>query len=298
MNFEHSTRSNYEIHHKRLSLVIGSGGARCAAAIGVHQVLQQAGIQVNLFVGASGGSIYAAGLALGMDSDTLAARTQELWTGELLQGYTSNLRAAMSGELHFSTESGLVDDTLINQALRQSFGDALFSDVQAPLFIAASDLLSGEPVLLMSGAIFDAVRASVAIPLIIPPWKINGQLLVDGAVSDPFPIDIAIREGADIILGVGFELPIRTRLRSYIALNAHFNNLYINNLFRAAFAFHNLVHHAEIISILPEFPSNIGTFSEDHIQVIQSGAAAMREQLPYLQSLLESPGVNGQGKNP
>ena len=67
-------------------------------------------------------------------------------------------------------------------------------------------MLHGEKVALSEGSLFDAIRASLAIPIIFPPWEVDGRLLIDGAVSDPLPIDVAIQDGADIIIAMGFPL--------------------------------------------------------------------------------------------
>jgi NTE family protein len=60
----------------------------------------------------------------------------------------------------------------------------------------------------------EGIRASIAIPLLFPPQQIGERLLVDGAVSNPLPVDVAIREGAEIVLAMGFEVPTRSRMRS------------------------------------------------------------------------------------
>jgi len=113
--------------------------------------------------------------------------------------------------------------------------------------------------------------------------------LVDGAVLAPLPIDVAIKEGADIIVAVGFELPIRPRMRSYMQVTSHFNSLYMNNILKASFAFHNLAHHAEVIPVLPELKQNIGAFDSDQLPyMIEQGARAAEEQLPYINRLLEA----------
>jgi NTE family protein len=276
---------------RRVSLVIGAGGIKCAAAIGLWKVLRDEGIEINLLVGASGGSLYAGAIALGWDDQTLASKTIDLWTTDIMEGYTTNLRAAMSGETRFSEASGLVDDRRLNERLTAAFMDALFTDAPLPLRIAACDLYTGETIVISSGKIVDAVRASVSIPFLFPPWRIGERLLVDGAVSDPLPIDIAIQEGSDIILAMGFELPIRKNLRSYTAVSAHFNSIYMNNILKSSFAFHNLAHHAEIITLLPDFEQPVGTFDHHLIPlVIQAGEKAAVEQIPYLQRLLNENG--------
>ena len=274
---------------KRAALVIGSGGTRCAASIGLWRVLRKEEIEIDLLVGASGGSIYAGAIACGLDPKTLESKTLDLWTPDLMEGYTTNLRAAMAGETRFSELSGLVDDRRLYTRLQEVYEDRTFSEVKIPLRVVACDLHSGESVVISSGKIVDAVRASISIPFIFPPWQIGERLLVDGAVCDPLPIDIAIQERAEIILAMGFELPTRRHMRSYSAVSAHFNSIYMNNILKASFAFHNLAHHAEIITLLPDFEKQVGTFDHHLVpEVIAAGEQAALEQLPYLRKLLVS----------
>jgi NTE family protein len=153
----------------------------------------------------------------------------------------------------------------------------------------ATDLNSGEAVVLSDGRIMDAIRASIAIPMIFPPHEVNGRLLTDGAVSNPLPIDVAIQEGCDIILAMGFELPYRKRMRSFNAVQTHLNSIYINNILRATYAFYNLAHHAEIIPILPDLEGLSGNFDTAKLpQIIEQGKKETERQIPYLKNLLSS----------
>ena len=180
----------------------------------------------------------------------------------------------------------LSDDPLL-RALDAGFAGKTFADTRIPLRIAATDLHNGERVTLERGSIRDAVRASVAIPYLWKAWEIDGRWLLDGCMSDPLPVDIAIREGADLILAMGFESPYPSRLRSATRYAFQVNSVYTNNLLRANFAFHNLAHHAEIIPILPEFERTIRLFETDQIPyVIEEGMRATEAQLDYLKRVL------------
>ncbi len=270
-----------------LALVIGSGSVMCAASAGMLKVLQRENISVSMAVGSSGGSIYAATIALGISPAEIERLSISLWTSELFEGYATNLRSALSGETRFTELSGLINDQKMNRQLQEVFGKQEFSDTGVPLFIVSTDLYSGETITHHKGSLFDAIRASIAIPLVFPPWKIDDRMLVDGAVSNPLPIDVAIKEGADIILAMGFELPKRARMRSYAAVTNHFNSLYMNNILKARYAFFNAVHHAEIIPILPEFDRPISTFDIEKIPyIIEQGERATEATIPYLKQLI------------
>jgi NTE family protein len=272
---------------RRIALVIGSGGVKCAAALGLYKVLRENQIDISMIVGCSAGSIYAGVLAMGDRVNDAQQRSKEFWTNELMSGYASNLRAVMRGETRFTERSGLIDDTVAMERIRNVFGGTTFEELDIPLKIVATDLYAGRTVVLSEGMLVEAVRASIAIPMIFSPWEVDRRMLVDGAVSNPLPVDVAIKAGADIILAMGFELPTRKRLRSYSSVTAHFNTLYMNNILRSSFAFYNLAHHAEIIPIIPIFDQPIGTFIGDDVDhIIECGAEAMRTHIGYLNRLL------------
>ena len=271
----------------RLSIVIGSGGVLCAASLGLSKALRREGLTPGMAVGCSGGSIYAAIIALGIDPEEAQRLTLNLFTSDVFEGYTSNLKSALTGETRFTEMSSLIDDNVMYERLRIVFSDKTFEDTIFPLHIVATNLYTGDRVVLSSGKILDAIRASIAIPMIFSPWKIGDQLLVDGAVCDPLPIDVAIQQGSDVIAAVGFEMPTRKRMNSYTAVTTHFNSLYMNNILKSTFAFYNAVHHAEIIPILPDFEKPVGTFDTGQIPyIIAQGEKAAEEHIPYMKQLL------------
>lgn len=272
---------------KRLGLVIGSGGVKCAAALGLLSVFRREGIEIDLTVGCSGGSLYTALIALGTGLRQLEEMTVDFWTPGLMKDYAANLSAVQARAKRFTQRSGLVDDSPVLATLKKVFGDSSFEEVAIPLYLVATDFMNGEMVLLQSGLIRDAVRASIAIPTIFPPWEVDGQLLVDGAASNPLPADVAIQQGADIIIAMGFEMDYRPRIRSLTAANTHLNSIYSNNLLRASLAFHTIAHHHEIIPILPRFEKRVG-MSDTHLipAIIEQGRVATEQQVPYIKRLL------------
>ena len=274
---------------KRVTLVIGSGGIKCAAAIGLWRVLQEERLQVDGIVSCSGGSLYGTLIANDVDVQYMQEQSRLLWTSEIMHGYTANLKASKDGTLKFNERSGLVDDTFLNKNLKEVYGDLKFSDLRLPLKIATTDMLTGEKVILSEGNVFDAIRASLAIPIIFPPWEVDGRLLTDGAASNPLPIDVAIQDGADIIIAMGFTLDYRSRFRSITAVQEQLNSIYMNNILTSTFAFYNLAHHAEIFPIIPEFDGALSMFDIEKIpEIIERGAQSTRMQLPHIKRLLQT----------
>lgn len=272
-----------------VALVIGSGGVKCAAAIGLQRCLNAEQIPIELVVGCSGGAIYAAAIALGHDPASAAAMTTALWTREVTAAPDRSALARMVFPklLGFSERFGLKKDAIVNARIAQAFGDQTFADCAIPLFITATDFRTGEQVTISEGRIADAVRASIAIPFAFAPWEVNGRLCVDGFLSDPLPVGVAIREGAHVIIAMGFESPNQERITSGGRFAFQLSTIMTNNLLKASFAFHGLAHHSEVIAVIPQFSQRIRLFDTGKIPLlIDEGEAAMREQLPYLRRLL------------
>ena len=273
----------------RLAVVVGSGSVKCAAAVGLWRVLRREGIAVDLLVGCSGGAVFAAGLALGYDPDEVAALAARFFTREATSRRDRGAlwRAAFPRLLKFSERWGLRDERPLMAALRGAFGERTFADARCRLLCTATDFHTGEQVVLDEGPLVDAVRASIAIPFAFAPWRVGGRTLVDGFLSDPLPVGVAVREGADVIVAMGFESPYQSNVRSAGRFAFQVSSIMTNNLLRAAFAFHGSAHHGEVIPILPRFERRVGLFDTKQIPyVIEAGERATEEQLPYLRRLL------------
>ena len=276
---------------KKVALVIGAGSVKCAAALGLWKVLERENIHFDMIVGCSGGSIYAAAMAMGFSLQECIENTKKLWNRSITQqrNWRALASALLPGLLQFDHRFSMMSDRLMLKSFRSVFGERTFADTKIPLYIMATDFETGDSLAQHDGKLVDALRASVAIPYIWSAWKSNGRLLIDGAASNPLPVDVAIREGFDIILAMGFQSPMPSRIKSVSRYAFYINALMTNNLLNANFAFHNAAHHAEIISIFPEFERSIRLFDTDQIPyVIEQGEKAMLEHLPYVKRLLDS----------
>lgn len=282
-------RATPAMNLKRVALVIGAGSTKCAAALGLWRALRRHGIELDMVVGCSGGSIYAAVMALGYDLETCERLTRELWTRKVTERRDTKglLRAFLPKLLGFDGRFGMVDDAALGEALAKPFGGRRFEEAAIPLHIVCTALDNGEKVVLTRGSIADAVRASIAIPYVWRPWDVDGRALLDGCLSDPLPVDVAIREGAHLILAMGFESAYPRKLKSATRYAFQVNSIYTNNLLRANYSFHNLAHHSEIVPVLPDFDRPIGLFDTDQIPyVIEQGEKAAEAQMPYLLRIL------------
>ncbi|MGA2490245.1 MAG: patatin-like phospholipase family protein [Anaerolineales bacterium] len=272
----------------RLALVIGSGSVKCAAGLGMCKVLQREGISADLVVGCSGGGLIASTIALGYSTNDIENLMMRLWTHETVSKFDkrSLLRIIMPRWFGFNENFGLIDDRLMMKSLKDTFSEITFADTLIPLYLVATDLWNGEKVVLNQGLLRDAIRASIASPVIFRPWPVADHLLIDGAMSDPMPVDVAIREGAEVIIAMGFESPYHPQISSLLSYILQMTSVWNNNLLGSTFAFYNLAHHAEIIPIIPKFQKRID-FADTYLipYIIEEGERATEQHVPYLKRL-------------
>lgn len=279
---------------KRVAIVIGSGSVKCAAALGLQNVLTREGIGVDMVVGCSGGALYAALMAAGYSADEVVEMSTRMWTHDITskRHNVSMWKAMFPKLLKFDENWGMRDDTEVLKVFQKAFGDLSFEKMKIPLYLAATDFHTGEQVILSKGSLVDAIRASVAIPFVFKPWPVDGRLLMDGFMSDPLPVGVAIKEGADIIIAMGFESPYQTRVDSPARFAFQLSSVMTNNLLKSNFAFHNIAHHSEIIPIVPVFSERIRLFDTKKIPlIVKDGERAAEEQIPYLRRLLAMEGA-------
>ena len=214
-----------------VGLVLSGGGARGLAHVGVIRVLEAQGIHPQIVTGTSMGSIVGALYASGRSADEIdqIARTMN-WQEALSdasprrdQPYPfRNLESGMNTDLRMSiTKNGIAfpKGAIQGQHLERTLR-ALFSKDGAPLqfedlprrFAAvAADLETGEAVIMETGEVASAVRASMSIPGAIEPVKRDDKLLVDGGIANNMPIDLARSMGADFIIAVDVSSPLKNR---------------------------------------------------------------------------------------
>lgn len=282
----------------KVAVVVGSGGLKCAAALGSIGVLRDAGVPIDLVVGCSGGSLCAVWLARGAEA---ADRQAERFVASLhgmfqSLDYRAVPRALMPKAFGFGPEFSLLDDRKVNAAIEEFVGDAGFGDLGLPLRIVATDFVTGDKVVLSRGRLSDAIRASIAIPMVLRPWRVDGRLLIDGGASDPLPVDVAMREGADVIVAMGFEESPQAEVGNLMQLALHLKTTTVNHLLRSQFAFYSVAHHAEVIPIIPDLDRRIRLADVDQIgYLIEQGQSAARRELPYLRRLLGLPEA-GEGR--
>jgi len=174
----------------RIGLALGGGGARGWAHIGVIQALVADGIRPDVVCGCSVGSLVGAAYVIGQ-IDPFTAWVRSLTWREILR----LLDPGLSG-------GGLIRGDRLLRFLREHYHDIAIEESPIPFAAVATDLATGDEVWLRSGSLFDAVRASIAVPGLLGPVLTDGAWLVDGGLVDPVPVSLCRAMGANFIIAV------------------------------------------------------------------------------------------------
>lgn len=175
---------------KSIALVLSGGGARAYAHIGAVRALREAGAPIDFVCGASMGGVIAACIAMGWSNDEIDQRIREAF-----------VESNPLGD-HVLPVVALTKGARVEERLLKHFDDALIEELSIPFFCISSDITIGEPRIHRRGLLRRALRASIALPGILPPVVDNGALLVDGAVINNFPTDVMASMHRGITIGI------------------------------------------------------------------------------------------------
>lgn len=188
----------------RTALVFAGGGSLGAAQVGMLKAFAEAGVVPDLLVGASVGAINAAYFA-DDPSSAGAQRLETLWRGLKRRDiFRLSLLGALKSLL--GRRSYLFNDRIFSRFLERNLPYRQLEEARIPCHIVASDMVSGDEVLISSGAAIPALLASAAIPGVFPPLLLGNQYLLDGGVANHTPVSTAVKLGATrvIVLPTGF----------------------------------------------------------------------------------------------
>lgn len=208
-------------HNKKpkIAIVLSGGGAKGVAHIPLLQALDSLGIVPDLIIGTSMGSVVGGFYSMGYSGDSIATITKNAKWDELLGGKTSLKDVSIEEKSEFGrylidldvikgkpkVTSSLLNDQYLRNFLSlytfPVYNVHNFDSLPIPYRAMTTDIVNGKEVLLGEGSLSVAMRASMSIPSIFRPVPYKDVLLVDGGVLNNFPVDVAKRMGADIIIG-------------------------------------------------------------------------------------------------
>jgi len=175
---------------KSVGLVLSGGGARAYAHVGAIRALREANCPIDFVGGASMGAILGAGVALGWTDDEIDRRIRKAFVEtNPLSDYRLPVVALVKGHK-------------VDARLKEHFGDVMIEDTAIPFFAVSTNLTQGAFRVHTQGLMREALRATIALPGILPPIVLENQVLVDGAVLNNFPVDVMRDVHRGRIIGV------------------------------------------------------------------------------------------------
>ncbi|HOB19305.1 MAG TPA: patatin-like phospholipase family protein [Candidatus Atribacteria bacterium] len=182
----------------KIGLALGAGATRGFAHIGVLQVMEELGIRPDFIAGSSIGAIIGALYAAGVSP-------------KMMEGIAYNLEPGLCYDLCVPRK-GFIQGNKLENLIRMLTRNKDFEELDIPLAVTAVDLITSERVILRTGNVARAVRASISIPGVFKPVYDGDRVLVDGGILERVPVNVVREMGSDIVIGVdvGFRGKHRT----------------------------------------------------------------------------------------
>jgi NTE family protein len=287
----------------RIGLVLGGGGARGAAHIGVLKELERLQIPIDAIAGTSMGAIVGGLYATGVSADELEELVGSLnWSAALSdqserddlsfrrkqdeREFPINFELGLRGT-DLLLPKGVIQGQKLDLLLRELTLSAShiddFDDLAIPFRAIASDIVAGEAVVLEGGDLTDAIRASMSVPGVFAPTNIDGMLLVDGGLIGNLPIDVMKTMGVDIIIAVDVEFPLYKleELGSVVAISEQILTILIR---KETLRQIETLSDADVL-IRPELDTYASANFADIIETIEPGEQAVQAQKARLAEL-------------
>lgn len=209
---------NQPVVRPKIGLALGGGGARGAAHIGILRVLEKENIPIDYLVGTSAGALIAALYSGGVppndiEKHVLSGAIRKVYKTDIsiVRALFTHLNKALHTFIGKPFYAGLYNDEKLHNFVNRliSEGDGTI-DIEIPLNIIAVDLITGQPVVIKSGDVGLAVKASTAIPALRQPIPIDDHLLIDGGILKNIPVEEAKKMGADLVIAIDVDPKIET----------------------------------------------------------------------------------------
>jgi len=261
----------------KIGLALGSGGSWGLAHIGVLKVLEENDIPIDYISGSSMGAIIGACYSLNPNIEELEKTAVSLTKWRLMKLIDLSV-----------PKTSLISGNKIRNFIEELTENKSFSDTKIPFKIVATDLESGKEIVIDNGRLADAIMASISIPGIFPPVRLQEGLLVDGGVINPTPTNIAKEMGSDVVIGVDLTMKseiemnnpniFQTLMRTYEILRTQSTKFNIDR------------NDDKLLIIKPDI-NKLRLFKPYEIQkFIDEGERVAKEALPEIKRLIKKSG--------
>ncbi|MGB2983058.1 MAG: patatin-like phospholipase family protein [Candidatus Bipolaricaulia bacterium] len=284
---------------QRLGLALGGGGARGLAHLGVLIALQEAGVPIEAIAGTSMGAVMGATRAIGADLKKIRTVLGCLNLNEILQVTDSTLRELQKiigrsvveyvrGSAWRQEEARPHDLARLRELFSLLTARKSFADAQIPFAVVATDLETGERVVLREGRLAEAVTASTAVPGVFSPVARDGRFLIDGGVVDKLPIDVVVEMGANVVLAVDTGAPLSREIATCLDALLQSQRATSHHLTRVQLERSSERLDGRLLVLRPDV-GWIKMFGFEHSEeAIEVGANEVRAHLDQIRALLET----------
>ncbi len=194
----------------KIGLALGSGSARGLAHIGVLKALKENNITIDMIAGSSIGALIGAYFAKYQDIRGLEEITLNMEFKKLIRLADPNF---------FLLSKGFIRGKKVEEFLEIILEDIDFKDLKIPFFVVSTDIETGEEVIINTGSVVKAVRASISLPVVFTPVVFEDKFLIDGGVANPIPIDILRKKGMNYIIASNVSRKLKRYSKSNIKNN-------------------------------------------------------------------------------
>ena len=256
---------------KKVGVALASGGGRGVAHIGVLQVLTEHHIPIDMVSGTSAGALVAAIYAAGTDL-------------YMLEKYLCTLVPKDLIDPTMVTRGGFISGNKVSELVRVLSHDLSVGETRIPCFIGAADLETAEFHIFEHCKLYEAARASMAIPGVFTPVNIEGHWYIDGGTLQELPVEILRQNGADIVIGVDLSIKKRFTVTEDKAPGAHATLLRAFGIMQKEIS--RLRQDDVDVRIRPDvsFMGMISTAGAE--EAIKIGRACAEQALPAIEALL------------
>jgi len=271
------------LRKRKVGLALSGGAARGLAHVGVLAVLEKEGIPIDMIAGTSIGAIIGAFYARGKDISQIEKAVMGLSRRRIMSLVDLTL-----------PRTGFIKGKRMKDWLKSIIGDVDFEDLKIPFACVATDINTGEEVIIKQGSVVEAVRASVSIPVIFTPAKWQGRYLVDGGIVDPVPVRVLKQMGADFTIAV--NVLDYTSNRTQQASTENVGDVKQPNIFSILIRMISIMGYRAAISGIKEaditITPNVGHIRPSNFhrarECILRGHRAARHAIPEIKRQLEA----------
>jgi NTE family protein len=257
----------------RIGLVLGGGGARGLAHIGVLRILENENIPIDIISGVSVGALVGGLYAAGVEVEKLENIAQNIGWEKITNISTEALVRLLVAEKLLSTEK-------LEKYISQEVENKRFDELKIPFACVATDLKTGEKIIFREGLLAPAVRASATIPGVFEPVEYRQRYLVDGGLVDNLPVEVAKMLGADIIIAVAVSADFTQYSTANILLTLN-QAIYI----QSEVLTQEQLNKADLL-VLPKVKDITAVEIWRAEECISAGIIAARKALPEIKKLI------------